>query len=92
MYSPEKNQSVRNLTAEAVQFAADAPEVLPVNDMREAPRVSQAAIERAQASVLGAQRGNPVEKNTQNMLNQVTQVSLLLAALRKKSNIPRGSV
>ena len=91
MYSPEKNQSVRNLTAEAVQFAADAPEVLPVNDMREAPRVSQAAIGRAQANVLDAQRGDPVE-NTQNMLNQVAQVSLLLAALRKKSNIPRGSV
>lgn len=91
MYSPEKNQSVRNLTAEAVQFAANAPEVLPVNNMREAPRVSQAAIERAQANVLDAQRGDPVE-NTQNMLNQVTQVSLLLAALRKKSNIPRGSV
>ena len=91
MYSPEKNQSVRSLTAEAVQFAADAPEVLPVNKMREAPRVSQAAIERAQANVLDAQRGDPVE-NTQNMLNQVTQVSLLLAALRKKSNIPRGSV
>ena len=91
MYSPEKNQSVRSLTAEAVQFAADAPEVLPVNKMREAPRVSQAAIERAQANVLDAQRGDPVE-NTQNMLNQVAQVSLLLAALRKKSNIPRGSV
>ena len=91
MYSPEKNQSVRNLTAEAVQFAANAPEVLPVNNMREAPRVSQAAIGRAQANVLDAQRGDPVE-NTQNMLNQVTQVSLLLAALRKKSNIPRGSV
>ena len=91
MYNPEKNQSVRNLTAEAVQFAADAPEVLPVNDMREAPRVSQAAIGRAQANVLDAQRGDPVE-NTQNMLNQVAQVSLLLAALRKKSNIPRGSV
>lgn len=91
MYNPEKNQSVRNLTAEAVQFAANAPEVLPVNNMREAPRVSQAAIERAQANVLDAQRGDPVE-NTQNMLNQVTQVSLLLAALRKKSNIPRGSV
>lgn len=91
MYNPEKNQSVRNLTAEAVQFAANAPEVLPVNKMREAPRVSQAAIERAQANVLDAQRGDPVE-NTQNMLNQVTQVSLLLAALRKKSNIPRGSV
>ena len=91
MYSPEKNQSVRSLTAEAVQFAADAPEVLPVNKMREAPRVSQAAIGRAQANVLDAQRGDPVE-NTQNMLNQVTQVSLLLAALRKKSNIPRGSV
>ena len=91
MYNPEKNQSVRNLTAEAVQFAANAPEVLPVNNMREAPRVSQAAIGRAQANVLDAQRGDPVE-NTQNMLNQVTQVSLLLAALRKKSNIPRGSV
>ena len=91
MYNPEKNQSGRNLTAEAVQFAANAPEVLPVNKMREAPRVSQAAIERAQANVLDAQRGDPVE-NTQNMLNQVTQVSLLLAALRKKSNIPRGSV
>ena len=91
MYSPEKNQSVRSLTAEAVQFAADAPEVLPVNNMREAPRVSQAAIGRAQANVLDAQRGDPVE-NTQNMLNQVAQVSLLLAALRKKSNIPRGSV
>ena len=91
MYSPEKNQSVRSLTAEAVQFAADAPEVLPVNKMREAPRVSQAAIGRAQANVLDAQRGDPVE-NTQNMLNQVAQVSLLLAALRKKSNIPRGSV
>ena len=91
MYSPEKNQSVRNLTAEAVQFAANAPEVLPVNNMREAPRVSQAAIGRAQANVLDAQRGDPVE-NTQNMLNQVAQVSLLLAALRKKSNIPRGSV
>ena len=91
MYNPEKNQSVRNLTAEAVQFAANAPEVLPVNKMREAPRVSQAAIGRAQANVLDAQRGDPVE-NTQNMLNQVTQVSLLLAALRKKSNIPRGSV
>ena len=91
MYSPEKNQSVRSLTAEAVQFAANAPEVLPVNNMREAPRVSQAAIGRAQANVLDAQRGDPVE-NTQNMLNQVAQVSLLLAALRKKSNIPRGSV
>lgn len=91
MYNPEKNQSVRNLTAEAVQFAANAPEVLPVNNMREAPRVSQAAIGRAQANVLDAQRGDPVE-NTQNMLNQVAQVSLLLAALRKKSNIPRGSV
>ena len=91
MYSPEKNQSVRSLTAEAVQFAADAPEVLPANNMREAPRVSQAAIGRAQANVLDAQRGDPVE-NTQNMLNQVTQASLLLAALRKKSNIPRGSV
>lgn len=91
MYNPEKNQSVRNLTAEAVQFAANAPEVLPVNKMREAPRVSQAAIGRAQANVLDAQRGDPVE-NTQNMLNQVAQVSLLLAALRKKSNIPRGSV
>ena len=91
MYNPEKNQSVRNLTAEAVQFAANAPEVLPVNKMREAPRVSQAAIGRAQANVLDAQRGDPVEK-TQNMLNQVAQVSLLLAALRKKSNIPRGSV
>lgn len=92
MYNPEKNQDVHDLTAEAVRFAADAPEVLPVNNMREAPRVSQAAIERAQANVLDAQRGNPVEKKTQNMLNQVAQVSLLLAALRKKSNIPRGSV
>ncbi len=92
MYNPEKNQDVHDLTAEAVQFAANAPEVLPVNKMREAPRVSQAAIERAQANVLDAQRGDPVEENTQNMLNQVTQVSLLLAALRKKSNIPRGSV
>ena len=91
MYNPEKNQSGRNLTAEAVQFAANAPEVLPVNNMREAPRVSQAAIGRAQANVLDAQRGDPVE-NTQNMLNQVAQVSLSLAALRKKSNIPRGSV
>ena len=91
MYSPEKNQDVHDLTAEAVRFAADAPEVLPANNMREAPRVSQAAIERAQANVLDAQRGDPVE-NTQNMLNQVAQVSLLLAALRKKSNIPRGSV
>ena len=89
MYSPEKNQDVHDLTAEAVRFAADAPEVLPANNMREAPRVSQAAIERAQANVLDLQRGN---QNTQNMLNQVTQVSLLLAALRKKSNIPRGSV
>ena len=71
MYNPEKNQSVRNLTAEAVQFAANAPEVLPVNKMREAPRVSQAAIERAQANELDAQRGDPVEENTQNMLNQV---------------------
>ena len=89
MYSPEKNQDVHDLTAEAVRFAANAPEVLPVNNMREAPRVSQAAIERAQANVLDLQRGN---QNTQNMLNQVTQASLLLAALRKKSNIPRGSV
>ena len=89
MYSPEKNQDVHDLTAEAVRFAADAPEVLPANNMREAPRVSQAAIERAQANVLDLQRGN---QNTQNMLNQVTQASLLLAALRKKSNIPRGSV
>ena len=89
MYSPEKNQDVHDLTAEAVRFTANAPEVLPANNMREAPRVSQAAIERAQANVLDLQRGN---QNTQNMLNQVTQVSLLLAALRKKSNIPRGSV
>jgi hypothetical protein len=89
VYSPEKNQDVHDLTAEAVRFAANAPEVLPVNNMREAPRVSQAAIERAQANVLDLQRGN---QNTQNMLNQVTQASLLLAALRKKSNIPRGSV
>ena len=89
MYSPEKNQDVHDLTAEAVRFTANAPEVLPANNMREAPRVSQAAIERAQANVLDLQRGN---QNTQNMLNQVTQASLLLAALRKKSNIPRGSV
>jgi hypothetical protein len=94
MYSPEKNQDVHDLTAEAVQFAAEnpvvTPEAFPAGNTRETPRFSKAAIERAQQGASGPERKNT--ENTPNVLNQVTKISLLLAMLRKNSNISRGSV